>query len=228
MIFTRELPRNRDSFIALRGGVIMETWPRRKLRVSWNTSKMRAVDPRSILGGTAREAENRGPFRVIEWNPDHRCLQRSNTWDRQKWRQCFPPPRTADIGCWWIQRKEFKRLRIRAADWPLGPGSMVVGDAGSGRASQYRFDSQRGRVVSVTSFRHPPPPPYLPIAIVRNARPVMFWKVWRTVENSRGSSDRNRETFLVVVLAQVRDVKWYAAGCTYTCNTKNRSGGRCA
>lgn len=82
------------------------------------------------------------PFWVIESNPDHPCLQRSNTWDRQK---CFPPPRITDIGCPWIQRKDFERWRMRNADWLLGSGSMVEGDAGSRRASQYRFDCERGR-----------------------------------------------------------------------------------
>ena len=56
---------------------------------------------------------------IIESNPDRPCLQRSNTWYRQK---CFPPPHITDIGRPWIQRKDFERWRMRNADWLLSSG----------------------------------------------------------------------------------------------------------
>lgn len=80
---------------------------------------------------------------------------KQHVWDRQKWRLCFSPPRQTDGSAGGGSNgRSLNDRGSSASDWSGGSGSMVEGDAGSRWASQYRFDSQRGRVVLlVNRFR---------------------------------------------------------------------------
>lgn len=155
---------------------------------------------------------------VIELNPDHRCLQRSNTWDRQK---CFPPPHILTSA---FHGSNGRSLNVRESKTLIGycaPGRWWKGTPGRYEPRSIASTVNAVGLVSFASRNFFIASIYHLFNVLKN---LITWLYTDTqIINTRSIRGKFSGFFVHIYMT----VKWHANRCTYRIAQETNHGGRC-